>query len=117
MGYYKNIEVAMADDVTRYRRWFAAEGYKLDAVTRAWLDESAERLWKAIQMWEQLPAHPKAATDHVALQPLSRRQARRLEKAAEVIKLTKTDYWVLVGSVAAFGFLAIGLLLWLSRLV
>ena len=117
MGYYKNIEVAMADDVTRYRRWFAAEGHKLDAVTWAWLDESADRLWKAIHVWEQLPAHPKAATEHVALQPLSRRQARRLEKAAEVIQLTKTDYWGVGGSVGAFGFLAIGLLLWIAGLV
>ena len=117
MGYYNNIEVALQDDVTRYESWYNAVGYTLDDVAWAWLHESADRVWKAIELWEHLPAHPKAATEHVALQPLSRRQVRRLEKAADVIKLTKSEYWVLVGSVAAFGLLAIGLLLWLSRLV
>ena len=117
MGYYKDLAISQQDDVDRIVSWYKAHAEALPPYVLEWINERDERLWSLIQRWEKLPAQPKPASEHVALQPQSRRQTRELEKSSDLIHFTKSDYWVLVGAVGAFGLLAIGLLLWIARLV
>lgn len=117
MGYYKQLQVAQQTDVDRIVQWYRAHAEVLPAYVLEWVNERDERLWGLIQAWEKQPAQPKPASEHVALQPQSRREARELGKASEVIEFTKSDYRLLVGAVVAFGVLAIGALLWIARLV
>lgn len=106
MGYYQNIEVAIQDDVTRYEAWYQSVGHTLDDVAWAWLHESAERVWKAIELWEEAPYQAKRAVDHVALQPVTRRQAL----AAERVKSDKTRDYDRIVAVAAVTFLGLSAL-------
>ena len=117
MGYYKQLEVSQQTDVDRIVQWYKAHRDVLPPYVLEWINERDERLWSLIQRWEKQPAQPKPASEHVALQPQTRRQARELDKASEVITCTKSDYRLLVGAVLAFGVTAIGLLLWIARLV
>lgn len=117
MGYYKQLEITQQADVDRIVQWYKAHAEVLPPYVLEWINERDERLWGLIQRWEKQPAQPKPATEHVALQPQTRRQTRQLEKSNDLIHFTKSDYWVLVGALGAFGVLAIGLLLWIARLV
>lgn len=117
MGYYKQLQVAQQTDVDRIVQWYRAHAEVLPEYVLEWVNERDERLWGLIQRWEKQPAQPKPASEHVALQPQSRREARELAKASEVITFTKSDYRLLVSAVVAFGVLAIGALLWIARLV
>lgn len=117
MGYYKQLQVAQQDDVDRIVQWYRAHAEVLPPYVLEWVNERDERLWALIQRWEKQPAQPKPASEHVALQPQSRREARELAKASEMIEFSKSDYRLLVGAVVAFGVLAITLLLWIARLV
>ena len=117
MGYYKDLAISQQDDVDRIVSWYKAHAEALPPYVLEWINERDERLWSLIQRWEKLPAQPKPASEHVALQSQTRRQARELGKASEVITFTKSDYRLLVGAVLAFGLTAIGLLLWIARLV
>ena len=117
MGYFNKLEVSIQDDVDRLVAWYKAHADELPPYVLEWIVERDERLWALVQRWEKLPAQPKPASEHVALQPQSRRQTRELEKSSNLIHFTKSDYWVLVGAVGAFGVLAIGLLLLIARLV
>ena len=125
MGYYKNIEIEGQEDIDRIVAWYSAFGHKYtaDEMSAFLADEST--LWQAIRLWEKslkpiqlsggLPK-PRPASSHVALAE-TRKQRRAREKAAKTITITSLDFAVMVGSIAAFGITAIGLLLWLSRLV
>lgn len=117
MGYYKQLEIAQQADVDRIVQWYKAHADVLPVYVLEWINERDERLWGLIQRWEKQPAQPKPASEHVALQPQTRRQARTAAKSSEVIYFTKSDYRLLVGAVAGFGVLAIGALLWIARLV
>jgi hypothetical protein len=117
MGYFNKLEVSIQDDVDRLVTWYKAHDGALPPYVLEWIVERDERLWALVQRWEKLPAEPKPASEHVALQPQSRRQAIELDKAAEVITFTKSDYRLLVSAVFAFGVLAVGLLLWIARLL
>lgn len=117
MGYYKQLELTQQADVDRIVQWYKAHAKVLPPYVLEWINERDERLWGLIQRWEKQPAQPKPATEHVALQPQTRRQARELEKSSELIHFTKSDYRLLAGAVLAFGITAIGLLFWIARLV
>lgn len=117
MGYYKQLEISQQADVDRIVSWYKAHAEVLPPYVLEWINERDERLWGLIQRWEKQPAQPKPASEHVALQPQSRRQARELETASEVITFSKSDYRLLVGAVIAFGVVAIGALLWIASLV
>jgi hypothetical protein len=117
MGYFNKLEVSMHDDVDRLVTWYRAHADELPPYVLEWIVERDERLWALVQRWERQPAQPKPATEHVALQPQTRRDARALAQSAEVITFTKSDYRLLVGAVLAFGVTAIGLLLWIARLL
>ena len=117
MGYYKQLEISQQTDVDRIVQWYKAHRDVLPPYVLEWVHERDERLWALVQRWEKLPAEPKPASEHVALQPQSRRQAIELDKAAEVITFTKSDYRLLVGAVLAFGVTAIGLLFWIATLL
>ena len=117
MGYFNKLEVSVQDDVDRLVQWYRAHADVLPPYVLEWIVERDERLWALVQRWEKLPAKPKPASEHVALQPQSRRQAIELDKAAEVITFTKSDYRLLVGAVLAFGVTAIGLLFWIATLL
>jgi hypothetical protein len=85
MGYYKNLAVAKAEDPHRFMAWYRANENVLPApdMIRLILGDQSE-LWERIEAWESTP-EPKKAVDHVALNTsmvLSRRDRRRLEKAA-----------------------------------
>ena len=110
MGYHKNIEVAMQDDVTRYHNWYEAVGHTLDAVTSAWLDERSERLWSAIELWELSPYQAKRAVDHVALQPVTRAQALAAERNQKRnVQLSSLDWALAFIGIAFFGLLSLTL--------
>ena len=117
MGYFNKLEVSIQDDVDRLVSWYRAHADELPPYVLEWIVERDERLWALVQRWEKLPAQPKPASEHVALQPETRRAAIELEKASEVITFTKSDYRLLFGAVIAFGLLSIGSLLWIARLV
>lgn len=117
MGYYKNIEIALQDDVDRLVSWYKAHDHALPPYVLEWIVERDERLWPLVRRWEKLPPKPKPATEHVALQPQTRRQVIELDKAVEVITFTKSDYRLLVGAVIAYGVTSIGLLLWLASVI
>ncbi len=117
MGYFNKLEVSVQDDVDRLVTWYKAHADVLPPYVLEWIVERDERLWALVQRWEKLPAKPKPASEHVALQPQSRRDARALAQSSEVITFTKSDYRLLVGAVLAFGVTAIGLLLWIARLL
>lgn len=117
MGYFNKLEVSIQDDVDRLVTWYRAHDGALPPYLLEWIVERDERLWALVQRWEKQPAQPKPASEHVALQPQSRRQARELGKASDVIEFTKSDYRLLVGAVLAFGVTAIGLLLWIATLL
>ena len=117
MGYFNKLEVSIQDDVDRLVSWYKAHDGALPPYVLEWIVERDERLWALVQRWERQPAQPKPASEHVALQTQTRRQARELDKASEVITCTKSDYRLLVGANLAFGVTAIGLLLWIARLV
>jgi hypothetical protein len=117
MGYYKQLEITQQTDVDRIVQWYKAHRDVLPPYVLEWVNERDERLWSLIQRWENDTPAPKPASKHVALQPQSRRQAIELDKAAEVITFTKSDYRLLVGAVLAFGVTAIGLLFWIATLL
>jgi len=117
MGYFNKLEVSIQDDVDRLVSWYKAHDGALPPYVLEWIVERDERLWALVQRWERLPAQPKPASAHVALQTQTRRQARELDKTSEVITFTKSDYRLLDGAVLAFGVTAVGLLLWIARLV
>lgn len=117
MGYYKELAISQQDDIDRIVRWYKAHAEVLPTYVLEWVNERDERLWGLIQAWEKQPAQPKPATEHVALQTQTRRDARQLAKASEVITFTKSDYRLLVGAVIGYGVLSIGALLWIARLV
>jgi len=117
MGYFNKLEVSIQDDVDRLVAWYKAHADELPPYVLEWIVERDERLWALVQRWEKQPAQPKPASEHVALQPQTRRDARALAKSSEVIEITRSDWRVMLGAVFAFGITAIGLLLWISRLV
>jgi hypothetical protein len=117
MGYFNKLEVSVQDDVDRLVTWYKAHADVLPPYVLEWIVERDERLWALVQRWEKQPAEPKPASEHVALQPQTRRDARALAQSSEVITFTKSDYRLLVGAVLAFGVTAIGLLLWIARLL
>lgn len=117
MGYFNRLEVSIQDDVDRLVSWYRANADELPPYVLEWIVERDERLWALVQRWEKLPAQPKPASEHVALQPQTRRQAIELETASDVITFSKSDYRILVGAVIAFGVLSIGALLWIASLV
>lgn len=117
MGYYKQLDIAQQADVDRIVQWYKAHAEVLPPYVLEWVNERDERLWGLIQRWEKQPALPKPASEHVALQPQTRRDAKALVKSSDVIEFTKSDYRLLVGAVIAFGLLSIGALLWIARLV
>jgi hypothetical protein len=116
MGHYKNLEVAMQDDVTRYHNWYEAVGHTLDAVTWAWLDERSERLWNAIELWENAPYKAVRAIDHVALQPVTRAQALAAERNRKrAVSLSTWDWALAVVGIAFFGLLSLTLFVMVVR--
>jgi hypothetical protein len=127
MGYYNNLQVSAQADPDRIVAWYKSSGKTLPPYLHDWLLERDERVWGAIKAWENQPVAkkvaevitraPKPASEHVALQPQTRRDARALAQSSEVITFTKSDYRLLVGAVLAFGVTAIGLLLWIARLL
>ena len=117
MGYYKQLEVSQQTDVDRIVQWYKAQRDVLPPYVLEWVNERDERLWSLIQRWEKQPAQPKPASEHVALQPQTRRDARALAKSSGVMEFTKSDWRLMVGAVIGYGVLSIGLLLWIARLV
>ena len=117
MGHFNRLEVSIQDDVDRLVAWYKAHDGALPPYVLEWVNERDERLWSLIQRGEKLPPQPKPASEHVALQPQTRREAMELDKAPRGITFTKSDYRLLVGAVLAFGVTAIALLLWIARLV
>jgi hypothetical protein len=117
MGYFNKLDVSIQDDVDRLVTWYRAHADVLPPYVLEWIVERDERLWALVQRWEKQPAEPKPASEHVALQPQTRRDAKALAQSSEVITFTKSDYRLLVGAVLAFGVTAIGLLLWIARLL
>jgi hypothetical protein len=117
MGYYKQLEVSQQTDVDRIVQWYKAHRDVLPPYVLEWVNERDERLWGLIQRWENDTPAPKPASEHVALQPQTRRQRRELAKASEVIRFAKSDYVVLVMAVIAFAITSIAALLWIARLV
>jgi hypothetical protein len=117
MGYFNKLEVSIQDDVDRLVQWYRAHADVLPPYVLEWIVERDERLWALVQRWEKQPAQPKPASEHVALQPQTRRDAKALAKSSEVIEFAKSDWRLLVGAVIGYGLLSIALLLWIARLV
>ena len=113
MGYYKQLEISQQADVDRIVQWYKAHAKVLPPYVLEWINERDERLWTLIQRWEKLPAQPKPASEHVALQPQTRKQAR----ATDGVVLSKSDYRLLIWAITGFAVLAIGSLVWIARLV
>jgi hypothetical protein len=117
MGYFNKLEVSVQDDVDRLVQWYRAHADVLPPYVLEWVVERDERLWALVQRWEKQPAQPKPASEHVALQPQTRRDARALAQSSEVMEFAKSDWRLLVGAVMGYGVLSIALLLWIARLV
>ena len=117
MGYFNKLEVSIQDDVDRLAQWYRAHADVLPPYVLEWIVERDERLWALVQRWEKQPAQPKPASEHVALQPQTRRDARALAQSSEVMEFAKSDWRLLVGAVMGYGVLSIALLLWIARLV
>jgi len=117
MGYYKQLEISQQADVDRIVQWYKAHRDVLPPYVLEWVHERDERLWGLIQRWENDTPAPKPATEHVALQTQTRRQARQLANASDVMEFSRSDYRLLVGAVIGYGVLSIGALVWIARLV
>lgn len=117
MGYYKQLEITQQADVDRIVQWYRAHAEVLPTYVLEWINERDERLWGLIQRWEKETPAPKPATEHVALQPQTRRDARALTKSSEVIEFSKSDYRVFMGAVIGYGVLSIALLVWIAGLI
>jgi hypothetical protein len=117
MGYFNKLDVSIQDDVDRLVTWYRAHADELPPYVLEWIVERDERLWALVQRWEKQPAQPKPASEHVALQPQTRRDARALAQSSEVMEFAKSDWRLLVGAVMGYGVLSIALLLWIARLV
>jgi hypothetical protein len=117
MGYYKQLEISQQTDVDRIVQWYKAHRDVLPPYVLEWVNERDERLWSLIQRWENDTPAPKPASEHIALQAQTRRDARALAKSSEVIEFTKSDYRLVMGAVIGYGVLSVALLLWIARLV
>lgn len=127
MGYYNQLSISQQDDVDRITVWYKASGKYLPPYLHQWLLASDERVWSAIHAWESqdvatkvsegIAKSPKPASEHVALQLQTRRQATEIAKASQTVTLSKSDYRLIMGAVIGFAFMAIGLLLWIARLI
>ena len=117
MGYYKQLEITQQTDVDRIVQWYRAHAEVLPPYVLEWVNERDERLWGLIRRWENDTPTPKPASEHVALQPQTRRDARALTQSSEVIEFAKSDWRILVGAVMGYGVLSIALLLWIARLL
>jgi hypothetical protein len=113
MGYYKQLEISQQADVDRIVQWYKAHRDVLPPYVFEWVHERDERLWGLIQRWENDTPAPKPASQHVALQPETRKQAR----ATDGVVLSKSDYRLLIWAITGFAVLAIGSLVWIARLV
>jgi len=127
MGYYNQLGISQQDDVDRITVWYKASGQYLPPYLHKWLLLRDERVWGAIHAWEAqdvatkvseaIMKSPKPASEHVALQLQTRRQAADTVKASQTITLSKSDYRLIMGAVIVFATMAIGLLLWIARLI
>jgi hypothetical protein len=123
MGYYNQLGISQQDDVDRITVWYKASGQYLPPYLHKWLLLRDERVWSAIHAWEAqdvatkvseaIVKSPKPASEHVALQPQTRKQAR----ATDGVVLSKSDYRLLIWAITGFAVLAIGSLVWIARLV
>jgi hypothetical protein len=117
MGYYKELDIAQQADVDRIVQWYKAHAEVLPPYVLEWINERDERLWALIQRWEEQPAQPKPATEHVALQVETRKLRRQRERANKVIEMSSSDYRVLLGAVFAFGVTTISALVWVASVI
>ena len=115
MGYYKQLEISQQADVDRIVQWYKAHRDVLPPYVLEWVHERDERLWALIQRWENDTPAPKPASEHVALQPQTRKQARANDRGDVV--LSKSDYRLLMLAIAGFAVVAIGSLVWIASLV
>lgn len=122
MGYCNQLGISQQDDVDRMVVWYKASGQNLPPYLHKWLLARDERVWGAIQAWEkqdvatkisEVVRSPKPASEHVALQPQTRREAR----ATDGVVLSKSDYRLLIWAITGFAVLAIGSLVWIASLV
>ncbi len=115
MGYYKQLEISQQADVDRIVQWYKAHRDVLPPYVLEWVHERDERLWALIQRWENDTPAPKPASEHVALQPETRKQARANDRGDVV--LAKSDYRLLMLAITGFAVVAIGSLVWIASLV
>lgn len=123
MGYYNNLQVSAQADPDRIVAWYKSSGKTLPPYLHDWLLERDERVWGAIQAWENQPVAkkvgeviaraPKPASEHVALvrPELTRKQALWLERNKTVLSMTQTDYNTVLGVTIALGVLLVGTVL------
>jgi hypothetical protein len=127
MGYYNQLGISQQADVDRMVVWYKSSGKYLPPYLHEWLLARDERVWSAIHAWEAqdvatkvseaIMKSPKPASEHVALQLQTRREAADTVKASQTITLSKSDYRLIMGAVIVFATMAIGLLLWIARLI
>ena len=82
MGYYKNLEIELQeihdDELREIVAWDKAHQHQLTAEERWSILTDEVKLKRALVLWanEQNPPAPKPASEHVALQPVTRRSLR-----------------------------------------